>query len=68
MVRAVGFYGEFWAHNVWSVQVVKYIVVWGQIKDTDQKYCQNETWWWKTYEISFQMRGFGENLDDFWPR
>ena len=27
MVRAVGFYGEFWAHNVWNVQVVKYIVV-----------------------------------------
>ena len=44
MVRAVGFYGEFWAHNVWNVQVVKYIVVRGQIKDTDKKYCQNEKW------------------------
>ena len=38
------------------------------MKDTDQKYCQNEKWQWKTYEISFQMRDFGENLDDFWPR
>ena len=68
LVRSRWFYSEFWAHNVWNVQVVKYLVVWGQTKATDPKYCQNEKWRWKTYEISFRIRGFGENLDDFWPR
>ena len=37
VVRSRWFYSEFWAHNVWNVQVVKYLVVWGQTKATDPK-------------------------------
>ena len=56
------------AHNVRKVRVVKYIVVYGQIKAADQKYCHNQKWRRKRKEISFRTRGFGDNLDDFWPR
>ena len=48
--------------------MVKYIVVYGQIKAADQKYCHNQRWRRKLKEISFRTRGFGDNLDDFWPR
>ena len=46
------------AHNVRKVQVVKYIVVYGQIKAADQKYCHNQKWRRKLKEISFRTRGF----------
>ena len=45
MILTAGFYCDSRAHNVQKVRVVKYIVVYGQIK-----------------------AGFGDNLDDFWPR
>ena len=38
IVITAGFYSEFRAHNVRKVQVVKYMVVCGQIKATDQTY------------------------------
>ena len=34
----------------------------------DEKYCHNRKWRRKLKEISFRTRGFGDNLDDFWPR
>ena len=68
MVLTAGFYSDSRAHNVRKVQVVKYIVVYGQIKAADQKYCHNHRWRRKLKEISFPTRGFGDNLDDFWPR
>ena len=34
----------------------------------DEKYCHNRKWRQKLKEISFRTRGFGDNLDDFWPR
>ena len=42
------------AHDVRKDRVVKYVVVYRQIKVADQKYCQNEQ--------------FERDLDDFWPR
>ena len=48
--------------------MVKYIVFYGQIKAADQKYCHNQKWRRKLKEISFRTRGFGDILDDFWPR
>ena len=48
--------------------MVKYIVVVGQIKAADQKYCHNQRWRRKVKKINFRTRGFGDNLDDFWPR
>ena len=63
-----GFYCDTRAHNARKVRVVKYIVVYGQIKAADQKYCHNQKWRRKLKEISFRTRGFGDNLDDFWPR
>ena len=39
MVLTAGFYCDSRAHNVRKVRVVKYIVVYGQIKAADQKYC-----------------------------
>ena len=68
MVLTAGFYCDSRAHNVRKVRVVKYIVVYGQIKAADQKYCHNQRWRRKLKEISFRTRGFGDNLDDFWPR
>ena len=68
MVLTAGFYCDSRAHNVRKVRVVKYIVVYGQIKAADQKYCHNQKWRRKLKEISFRTRGFGDNLDDFWPR
>ena len=56
------------AYNVLKVRVVKYICVYGKIKAADQKYCHNPRWRRKLKEISFRTRGFGDNLDDFWPR
>ena len=44
------------------------MVVYGQIKAADQKYCHNQKWQQKLKEISFRTRGFGDNLDDFWLR
>ena len=37
MVLTAGFYCDSRAHNVRKVRVVKYIVVYGQIKAADQK-------------------------------
>ena len=37
---AAGFYCDYRAHNAQEVSVVKYIVVYGQIKAADQKYRQ----------------------------
>ena len=68
MVLTAGFYCDSWAHNVRTVRVVKYVVVYGQIKAADQKYCHNQRWRRKRKEISFRIRGFGDSLDDFWPR
>ena len=68
MVLTAGFYCDFRAHNVRKVRAVKYIVVYGQMKAADQKYCHNQRWRRKLKEISFRTRGFGDNLDDFWPR
>ena len=42
MVLTAGFYSDSWAHNVQKVRVVKCIVVYGQIKAADQKYCHNQ--------------------------
>ena len=64
VVLTAGFYCDSRAHNVRKVRVVKYIVVYGQIKAADQKYCHKQ----KLKEISLRTRGFGDNLDDFWPR
>ena len=58
VVLTAGFYSDSWAHNVQKVRVVKYIVVYGQIKAADQKYCHNQKWRQKLKEISFQTRGF----------
>jgi len=68
MLLTTGFYCDSRAHNVRKVRVVKYIVVYGQIKAADEKYCHNQRWRRKLKEISFRTRGFGDNLDDFWPR
>ena len=68
MLLTAGFYCDSRAHNVRKVRVVKYIVVYGQIRAADQKYCHNQKWRRKLKEISFRTRGFGDNLDDFWPR
>ena len=43
--------------------MVKYNNVYSQIKAAVQKYCEKEKWRWKE-----RTGGFGENLDDFWPR
>ena len=42
MVLTAGFYCDSRAHNVGKVRLVKYIVVYGQIKVADQKYCHNQ--------------------------
>ena len=42
MVLTACFYFDSRAHNVRKVRVVKYIVVYGQIKAADQKYCHNQ--------------------------
>ena len=55
MVLTTGFYCDSWAHKV---RVVKYIVVYGQIKAADKKYCHNQKWRRKLKEISFRTRGF----------
>ena len=68
IVLTAGFYCDSRAHNVRKVRVVKYIVVYGQIKTADQKYCHNQRWRRNLKEISFPTRGFRDNLDDFWPR
>ena len=38
--------------NIGKVRVVKYIVVYCEIKAADQKYCQNEKWRRKIYKLS----------------
>ena len=64
VVLTAGFYRDSRAHNVRKVRVVKYIVVYGQIKVADQKYCHNQRWRRKLKETSFRIRGFGDNLDE----
>ena len=44
MALTAGFYYDSRAHNVRKVRVVKYIVVYGQIKAADQKYCHSQRW------------------------
>ena len=68
MVLIAGFYCDSRAHNIRKVRVVKYIVVHGQIKAADREYCHNQNWRRKLKELSCRTRGFGDNLDDFWPR
>ena len=68
MVSTAGFYCDSRAHNVWKVRVVKYIVVYRQIKAADKKYCHNQRWRRQLKETSFRTRGFGDNLDEVWPR
>ena len=58
----------FRAHIIWKDRVVKYDDVYRQIDAAVKKYWENEKWRWNIYRKSFQTRGFGENLDDFWPR
>ena len=53
MVLAAGFYLDYQAHNAQEVSVVKYIVVYGQIKAADQKYRQTI---------------FGRDIVEQWPR
>ena len=53
MVLITAFYCDSRAHNVRKVQVVKYTVVYGQIKAADQKYYHNQKWRRKLKEISF---------------
>ena len=45
MVLAAGFYRDYRAHNAQEVWVVKYIVVYSQIKAADQKYRQTIFGW-----------------------
>ena len=42
MVLTASFYYDSRAHNVRKVRVVKYIVVYGQIKAADQNYYHNQ--------------------------
>ena len=42
MFLTAGFYCDSQAHDVEKVRVVKYIVVYGQIKAANQKYCHNQ--------------------------
>ena len=58
MVLTAGFYCDSRAHNVLKVRVVKYTVVYSQIKAADQKYCHNQKWQRKLKEIGFRTRGF----------
>ena len=58
MVLTAGFYPDSRAHNDRKVRVVKYIVVYGQIKAADQKYCHSQKRGRKLKEISFRTRGF----------
>ena len=51
MVLTAGFYCDSRAHDVRKVRVVKYIVVYGQIKAAEQKYCHNQRWRRKLKEI-----------------
>ena len=37
-------------------------------RQISQKYCNNQRWRRNFKEINFRTRGFGDNLDDFWPR
>ena len=48
--------------------MVKYISGYREIKAADRKYCNNQRWRRNLKEIKFRTRGFGDNLDDFWPR
>ena len=68
MILTAGFYCDSRTHNVWKVRVVKYISSYRQIKAADRKYCNNQRWRRNLKEIKFRTRGFGDNLDDFWPR
>ena len=47
--------------------MVKHNAVYGQIKAADRKYRLNQRWR-KNNQTSFRTRGFGDNLDDIWPR
>ena len=58
MVLTAGFYCDSRAHNVWKVRVVKYMVVYRQIKAADQKYCHNQNGDENSKKISFRTRGF----------
>ena len=68
MILTAGLYCDSRAHKVRKVRVVKYMVVCGQIKAADQKYCNNQKWRRKLKEISFRTTGFWDGLDDFWMR
>ena len=58
MILTAGLYCDCRAHKVLKVRVVKYMVVCGQIKAADQKYCHNQKWRRKLKEISFRTRVF----------
>ena len=61
MVLTAGFYCESQAHNVQKVRVVKYIVVYGQIKAADQKYCHNQKWPRNLKKIAFEQEVLEKN-------
>ena len=58
IVLTAGFYCDSRAHNVRKVRVVKYISGYGQIKATDQKYCNNQRGRRNLKEINFRTIGF----------
>ena len=57
-VVSQSFYCDSRVHNVRKVRVVKYVLVYGQIKAAGQKYCHKQKWPRKLKEISFRTRGF----------
>ena len=58
MVLTAGFYCDSRAHNIRKVRVVKYIVVYDQIKAADQKYCHNQKWRRKTQRNKLTNKRF----------
>ena len=55
MVLTAGFYCDSRAHHVWKHRVVKYIVVFSQIKAADQKFAT-------TKDGDENSKKFGDNL------
>ena len=58
LVLTAGFYSDSRAHNVGKVLVAKYLVVYGQIKAADQKYCPNQKQGRKTQRNKLSNKRF----------
>ena len=58
LLLTAGFYCDSRAHNVRKVRVVKYIVVYGQIKAADQEYCYNQKMATKTQRNKLSNKRF----------